>query len=149
MLEIVVASAALLLTVTFAGACWVTFRALPTIIERLERHPVPPLPSDNAPELAALNSRVDDLFTAVSQGILHVDRSEKRVQATIRRARSEFADGGFEHDGLEAEHAEFSVIDGGGSEGVKLPPVPPDVAGNESSIPGVSIEQLRAIRGLG
>jgi len=88
---------------------------------------------------------------AVSEGIERTDRAERRIHATIKRARKELKARGMEDPGLEAEDYELRIIDGTGSEGGKLPEVQPGVDGPSeaaSSIRGVPAETLRRVRGF-
>lgn len=98
----------------------------------------------------SVEQRLEDLTLAVAEGIAHVERAENRVRTVVRRARKEFEEGGFESAGVEAEYAQLSVLDGGGSVESGMPPMPQEVAAHqESSIPGVSSEALARARGLG
>ena len=107
--------------------------------------------------LEEITSRFDEwrgnIIVAVDDGIREVKRREDRINATVRRARKELAEVGYEHPGIEAEAAELQLIDGGGGGEVGVPPVYEDVAeasqGPEpSSVPGVTAEQLRRARGF-
>jgi len=117
--------------------------------QELAAHVPPTAPERfvTANEHLELVARVDLLVLAVDAGITHVERVEKRVAATIRRARKEFTDAGFEHAGLDAEAAELQLVDGDGGEEDSVPPMPTDVEGTPSSIPGVTAEQLARFRG--
>lgn len=142
-------------------------------IERLES--VPPPEADLAPLHAiaielradvadmvasyeAQQQRLDDIekqakdFTfALATGIERTDRAERRIQATVARARKELKARGYEDPGLEAEGHELRDINGDrGAEDGMLPmrqavgaPVP-----EASSVRGVSIEQLQRGRRL-
>jgi len=88
------------------------------------------------------------LRLAVAEGIEHVERVEKRIQQTVRRAKKELDEGGIEHPGLEAEVANLQLWNGGGGEPERVPPVHEDVGGPESTVPGVTQEQLRRVRGV-
>lgn len=64
-----------------------------------------------------LEQRMDNLTLAVDEGIRHVDRAEKRIRATVGRARRELREIGIESPGLEAEARDLRILDGGdGSE---------------------------------
>lgn len=92
-----------------------------------------------------------DLTIAVAAGIERVDRSERRIKATVKRARLQLADAGVEDSGLEAEHTQLSLVDGDGGEVEGMPTVPASVeddAARPSSVAGVSVAQLRAARRL-
>ncbi len=95
--------------------------------------------------------RIKALTFAVEEGIERVGRSERRIVATIKRARKELAEHGFESPGIEAEVAELRVVDGAGSAGRELPEVPPDMVEpheEASSIRGVSAATLKRVRGF-
>lgn len=94
--------------------------------------------------------RLDTLTLAMAEGIERVTRSERRVNATVSRARKELATHGYESPGLEAEAAELQPIDGeGGGEG-GVPAVPADVVEpleQPRGIPGtVSQKLLKVLR---
>jgi len=99
----------------------------------------------------AIESKFKNLLQAVADGIERVDRSERRVIATLKRGRKELAEHGLESAGLEAEVAELQLVDGTGGEEQGMPAVREEVAadgGTPSSVPGVSVEQLLRARGL-
>lgn len=101
--------------------------------------------------LAPLANWRAEIMLAVSDGIERVDRAERRVRAVVRSARKELADAGYEHPGLEAEHAELRLVDGDGGDEEELPDVPDDVATDgdgPSSVAGVSRAQLMRARGM-
>ncbi len=123
-------------------------------LDALESAPRLPLHAELFdPRLDALETGFDRITSdfkatnfAVSEGIERTDRSERRIHATIKRARKELGKLGYEDPGLEAEAHELQLIDGGGGDGGRLPEVPEDVApGTQepSSIPGVTADQLR------
>jgi len=95
--------------------------------------------------------RVKALTFAVSEGIERVARHERRIIATVKRARKELADHGFESPGMEAEAAELRLVDGAGSGESEVSPMPalvdPGQAGH-SSIKGVPAETLARVRGF-
>ena len=104
--------------------------------------------------LDSLDGRIIELeaqgktFTmALSEGIEHVDRSERRIQATVRRARDKLKEFGYEDPGLDAEAVELRARDGKGSDDVGVQLVREEVA-ETSSIPGVSKAALRRVRGF-
>jgi len=102
-------------------------------------------------EASKLEERIKRLTVAVDEGIERVGRSERRINATVARARKELKKLGYEDPGLEAEAAELRLVDGGGGEGGELPEVREGVepADAPSSIRGVSAAQLRRVRGIG
>lgn len=104
--------------------------------------------TDYAPEIQELRDALQETRAAVAEGIQHVERVEKRIRGTVRRARKELADNGFQHDGLEAEAEDLRLFDGDGGEDGWVPPVQQDVGDAPSSIPGLSRMQLLRIRGL-
>jgi len=129
------------------------------ILRRLDARPTTILPPPVLPDprldtiselhgrVTALEKHADDLLIAVAEGIKQVDRSEKRVQASIRRARSELEEGGVPTGALDGEYEEFFGGDGNGSGA--LPAVPEAVEADiPSSIPGISLAQLRRARGF-
>jgi len=94
--------------------------------------------------------KLQDLETAVDHGIRQVTRQENRIRGVVRRAREELAEGGFSHPALEAEAAELRYVDGEGSGGERLRPVPTEVGSPGQAPPGVpgyfSPEHLAALR---
>lgn len=101
--------------------------------------------------LAPLPSWRKEILLAVSEGIERTDRAERRVQAVVKSARKQLADLGIEHVGIEAEAEGLRPVDGDESEEEELRLMPDDVAdpGDQpSSIPGVSLSQLRRARGF-
>ena len=100
-------------------------------------------------DLASMVRKIDELEVAVAHGIEHVTRTERRIKSTVARARAQFRESGFEHDGIEDAHSEISEWDGGGGEEPRLPLLPEDVGPSQSSIPGVSSETLAKVRRLG
>lgn len=102
-----------------------TQRDLDTLSRRVEAH---------AHSLDALSSQVGDLrermdrlTIAVAEGIEHVERAERRVRATVARARRELSEDGVAHPGLEAEHAQLRDGDGDGGEERGVQPVREEV----------------------
>lgn len=77
--------------------------------------------------MEATDSDLTEVKLAVDDGIRHVDRAERRIRATVKRAREQLSEHGLESAGLEAEAAELRVIDGGGSEPEGVQPVPEDM----------------------
>lgn len=116
-------------------------RTLEGIAERIndvETGPVQPY-DDRAifQALEELEGRMQHLTLAIAEGIDRVDRSERRVKQTVRRAQQKLAAHGFEDDGLEAEADQLRFFDGDGGEGGGMPPVREDVGG-----PGPTEEEL-------
>jgi len=99
----------------------------------------------------ALEAERKQMTLAIAEGIERVDRADRRIKDTVRRARKELADDGYAHSGLEAEASEFRPIDGAGGPAGGLQPVPgalEEVDEAPSTIPGVTLAQLRQIRGF-
>ena len=92
-----------------------------------------------------------DIILAVSDGIERTDRAERRIKATVARARRQLASLGYEDPGLEAEATELRLLDGDAGDKGGVLPVPAPVeetAPAPSSIRGVPAETLRRARGL-
>ena len=102
-------------------------------------------------ETVALSTRLDGYGAALAEGIERVDRSERRIRQTVSRARKDLEDEGAAHAGLEAEHAQLQLLDGGRGESGEVSVVPADVAedlAQPRGIPGTfSQEVLKALRG--
>ena len=102
-------------------------------------------------QMGEVTRRLDETRLAVSEGIERVDRAERRIKATVKRARSELASRGFQDDGLDAENFELQLLDGDGSEPSELPAVHETVEAvkpEASSVAGVPIDTLRKVRGI-
>jgi len=105
-----------------------------------------------AASLQELERRLKETNVAVSEGIERTERTERRIGATVARARKEFRESGYEHPGVEAEDHELRKRDGDGSGDRGVQPVPGAVeedADYPSSIRGVPASTLRRIRGIG
>ena len=92
-----------------------------------------------------------DIILAVSDGIERTDRAERRIKATVARARRQLAGLGYEDPGLEAEATELRLLDGDAGEKGLVLPVPAQVeetASAPSSVRGVPAETMRRARGL-
>jgi hypothetical protein len=76
--------------------------------------------------------RMNELTMAVAEGIQHVDRAERRVKATVARARKQLEEHGLESPGLEAEWAEVRDGNGDGGEERGVQPVREEVGGDPS-----------------
>ena len=90
--------------------------------------------------LEGLDGRLRTMTHAVAEGIERTDRAERRIKATVRRARAEFAEYDVEHAGLEAEAGELRLLDAGGSDGRRVPTVREEV--EEAPEPPTSIETI-------
>jgi len=112
------------------------------------------LRADIDAELSRYGDQLNQLRTAVAHGIENEVRREKRIAATIRRARAELEASGLRDPALEAEYGQLSLIDGAGGDPGGVPPVPDDVGGHPadppenqpSSVPGVTVGQLQRAR---
>lgn len=149
-----------------AALFWVLRHSTRVYSRALERTRSVPAPSYDDAELrsavAANKDAIDDhamrwarenkLQTiAIAEGIERVDRSERRVAATVARAEKKLAESGFEDPGIQAELEGLHLLDGDriGTGGV--PPLQPsldDPGDRPSSIPGVTVAELRKVRGL-
>jgi len=92
-----------------------------------------------------------ELVLAVAEGIEKTNRAERRIRATVSRARKELAELGLEDPRVEAEAGEIRELDGGGVTPVTVPPMLEEVgaiAETPSSIKGVSQELIRRTRGI-
>jgi len=147
-------------------------------VERLETAPVPDLPPSvdarltdlsrrdadqqdhidtNAENVAEIIDRFDgldgwrkEIVIAVGEGIERTDRAERRIKASVQRARKQLESLGYVDDGLESEAVDLRLIDGDGSERGGVPPVPAEVANAQeesSSVRGVPLETLKRARG--
>ena len=128
-----------------------------TRLEALESAPrLPQLNADHDTRLGTLETGFDRLNQdfksttfAVAEGIERVDRSERRIHATVKRARAELKKLGYEDPGLEAEASQLREVDGEGSHGTEVLHLPEDVAPAPeapSSVPGVPASTLARIR---
>lgn len=79
----------------------------------------------------SIEARLKDLVFAVAEGIERVERYERRIKATIKRARNELAQRGFEHEGLEAEAHELREVRTNGAEGTEDPVRPLNAASGQ------------------
>jgi len=147
-------------------------------VERLETAPVPDLPPSIDARLTDLSRRDADLqqhielaaryvteltenvdgldawkkeiVIAVGEGIERTDRAERRIKASVQRARKQLESLGYVDDGLESEAVDLRLIDGDGSEKGGVPPVSAEVANapeESSSVRGVPLETLKRARG--
>jgi len=77
--------------------------------------------------LAGHALKFTELTLAIDHGISHVDRAQRRINATVQRARDQLAENGVESPGLEAEAADLRTVDGDGSGESELPALPEEV----------------------
>lgn len=127
-------------------ASWRALRAIEGSIHQFEFPTREPLPLVDDPRIEALQTKINELTLAVSDGIQRAHRSENRVRAIVTGARRELAEHGLEHAGVEAEAGELREIDGNPGDDEPLPAVPDDMgngAETPSAIPGVTVGQLR------
>lgn len=72
-------------------------------------------------------ARFKELTLAVAEGIEHVDRSERRVRAAVRRAEKRLDEAGYVDPALEGEIDGLRRRDGEAGEGEGVQPVPADM----------------------
>jgi len=115
---LVVATVGLLFALAGALGAFLAYRGLG---ERIESTPSwVESQYDDSP----LKRQLADLTQAVAEGIERVDRAERRVKATVRSAKKELADAGFQHPGLNAEDAQLQLVDDIGVDPGPLPGLP-------------------------
>lgn len=150
---------ALISVLAAALAAAIAFRWKAVAPHKLE--PPSTLPDDFADMLAVVVGKISevggrmdaleadhkDVRAAVAHGIEDIERVNNRIAATIRRTKTQLEEHGLESPALDAEAAQLRAVDGGGSEPDIVPPMPEGVVNNESSIPGVSKDELAQIRG--
>lgn len=96
-----------------------------------------------------LEGKLKDITFAVSEGIERTDRAERRIHATLKRARAELKKRGFEDPGLEAEAHELRIVNGEelGEGGVPTLPegVEPPVEAPSSirNVPATALARVR------
>lgn len=90
-----------------------------TTVKTAERRPYDDEPVWKA--LEELSGRLDEMRHAVAEGIERVDRSERRIKQTVRRAREKLEAAGYTDDGLEAEAQQLQLLDGQGGGGGRMP----------------------------
>lgn len=101
--------------------------------------------------LEALQRQAKDFTFALSEGIERTDRAERRIAATVKRARDKLAESGFSDAGLDAEADGLQLVDGDRSEDVRVQGVPAEVAAvasDASSVKGVPLATMRRLRGM-
>jgi len=133
------------------------------VIDRLNTEPVPgyddhqvraeitALRKDVGDDLEDVAGRMKNLTMAVAEGIERVDRSERRIGATIKRAQAKLAESGYDDPAIAAEIEGLRLIDGAGGLEEEVPPLLPgvgDAGGQPSSVPGLTVAQLQRVRGL-
>ena len=86
-------------------------------------------------QLDLFNQQSDQMRFAISEGIERVDRAERRIKATVARARKELSRRGYEDPGLDAEADELRNSDGNGSDERGLSTVPDEVEAAAGAAP--------------
>ena len=117
---------------------WDSHRVLQTQVEAL------------ADAVEGITGKLKDYAFALSEGIERTDRAERRIKATVARARKSLQERGLEDPNLESEAFALRERDGAGSEEDGVLAMHPQVAEDEpqaSSIRGVSLDTLRRARG--
>jgi len=104
-------------------------------------------------EILAIRDELKRLAIALAEGIEHEERRERRIKATVRRARAERDEDDEPDPALEGEWDEIRDRDDERSEERGMRELPgemdADPLDGPSSVPGVTIRQLRHARGLG
>lgn len=97
--------------------------------------------------LEELGERMDSYERDLEEGLDVARRREARIRQTVRRAQTRMEEEGELDPAFVAEVEELQRRDGAASPGEGVQPVPEDVGGGTpSSIPGVTVEQLRKAR---
>jgi hypothetical protein len=97
--------------------------------------------------MGALEADHLEVRAAVAHGIEDIERVDNRIKATIRRTTRQLEEAGVESPALAAEAAQLHVLDGGGGDVKGLSPVHGELEVVQSSIPGVTAEELAKVRG--
>jgi len=100
--------------------------------------------------IESLEEKQKTLVFAVAEGIERTERAERRINATVARARKELRKQGFESSGLESEAVELRIVDGDGSAEGEVPTLPAGVEPpheTPSSVKGVPAATLARVRG--
>jgi len=131
---------------------WRVIRGMEALVEAPQKPSEGPvtavLPEYDDTEIRA---QLDTFRAALAEGILNVDRNNRRIEAVVRRARKELAESGLEHGGLEAEVGDLQRVDDHGIEDPQVLPMhealenlspydPP------SGAPGFTQSELAALR---
>jgi len=138
---------------------------------RLEALESRPLAVDFAPQIQSINDSAvqildrlsgmdesvgelvtshSELIHAVDEGIQRTERAERRIRTTIRSAKKKLAESGLADDAVDAEAEGLRLVDGEREPEGGVPPVRESVEGaadEASSIPGVTQDTLRRVRG--
>lgn len=100
--------------------------------------------------VAELASIIEDQNFAIAEGIERVDRAERRIKDTVRRAKARMARAGYVDDGLEAEADQLQLLDAPERPSQGVPPMSDDVEDDPpfdaTGIPGdITPEILRLL----
>lgn len=106
-------------------------------LARLEESPSVGLESSFTELEIRMADQVADLTLAVSEGIAHVDRSERRVRAVVQSAKARMERAGYIDPGLEAEDQALLELDVADGREERLPPVSEGLAGGWAGVPGM------------
>ncbi len=101
--------------------------------------------------LDSLDTKVKDQIHAIDVAIERTNRAERRIGATVARARKELEKRGFKDPGLEAEDRELRLLDGDAGNESGLLDVRDEVESVQSapsSIAGVTLAELQRARGV-
>lgn len=90
--------------------------------------------------LEDLEGRLRDQTVAIAEGIERVDRSERRVRATVARARKRMEELGHVDEGLEAENSELRPLDADGGEEEGVPPLREGVGSRAPGFEGITTD---------
>jgi len=107
---------------------------------------------DSKQQLMLLEARMADLTIGVAEGIKNYERSERRVQATVKRAKAKFAERGFESEGLNAEADDLHEFNGARGEEPRVPAVREEMEepiGAIATVRGIPLSLLRRGRRIG
>jgi len=126
------------------AALWAALRAIREYLGAIE-------PPESVGESKLVWDEFAKLRLSIAEGIDRVDRSERRIANTLKRARRRMEAAGYVDDGVEAEAAGLSDIDEGVEPVEGVPDLPetlerPGYSG-PSAIRGVSEAELHIMRG--
>ena len=162
----IVWGAVAVLFIVDAALFWVlrySNQSLARLVDRPQTEPTPPyddqpvraeiadLRKAIASDLEEMADRMKAQTLAIAEGIERVDRSERRVDATVQRAQKKFAAAGHEDIAVEAEAEGLRLLHGDGIGTGEVQAVQPrvDNPGDQpSSVPGITVAQLQKVRGL-
>jgi len=102
-------------------------------------------------KIAQNRDAIAHLVVAVSDGIAHTSRHEKRISKQVTGARRLLKENGLEHAGLEAEYAEIRDNDAEPSEEEGVLPLraPVEEVERDSGIPGLSNADIEHLKEIG